>query len=294
MSDNSTILALPMIQPAQAQKHVTHNEALRLLDVVVQMAVTSRDFTSAPVLPAAGDRYIVAAGATGEWAGHSGEIALFSDSYWNFFPPLPGYRSWIAAEGQIATYDGTVWATLADGPLVVGQLGVSATPDATNRLSVAGPASLFNNVGAGHQIKVNKALPGDTASLLFQTGYSGRAEMGTTGTDDFAVKVSADGGVFYTAISVAGATGKVTLPAPLMLGGQGSDPATPANGEVWLNTFTGEVKIRSAGASVVIGAGLPDGNKGDITVSGGGTAWLVDPRVKFGLQIAMHQQNYFN
>lgn len=294
MPDNSTILALPMILPAQAQKHVTHNEALRLLDVMVQLAVTRRDLATAPVLPSAGNRYIVAAGATGEWAGHSGEIALFSDGYWNFFAPRAGWRAWISDESRIATYSGTAWATPADGPLVVGQLGVSATPDANNRLSVSAPATLFNNVGAGHQIKVNKSQPSDTASLLFQTGFSGRAEMGTAGTDDFAIKVSANGSAFYTAISVAAATGKVSLPAPMVLGGQTSDPASPTNGEVWLNSLTGEVKIRSAGASVVVGAGLPDGNKGDITVSGGGTAWVVHPRIKFGLQIALNQQNFFN
>ncbi len=35
MSDNSPRLDLPDIQAAQAQKHVTHNEALRVLDVLV-------------------------------------------------------------------------------------------------------------------------------------------------------------------------------------------------------------------------------------------------------------------
>ena len=35
-------LGLPQIEAAQAQKHVTHNEALALLDVLVQLAVKSR------------------------------------------------------------------------------------------------------------------------------------------------------------------------------------------------------------------------------------------------------------
>jgi hypothetical protein len=33
-------LALPLMAAAQAQKHVTHNEALRLLDGLVQGTVT--------------------------------------------------------------------------------------------------------------------------------------------------------------------------------------------------------------------------------------------------------------
>ena len=65
-------------------------------------------------------------------------------------------------------------------------LGVNAVADEVNRLAVASEASLFSHDGAGHQVKVNKAAAGDTASLLFQTGWSGRAEMGTTGSDAFA------------------------------------------------------------------------------------------------------------
>ena len=63
MPDISPILSLPYILPAQAQKHVTHNEALRLLDVMVQLAVLNRNLSAAPALPAIGDRHIVAAGA---------------------------------------------------------------------------------------------------------------------------------------------------------------------------------------------------------------------------------------
>ena len=72
MPDNSTILSLPLILPAQAQKHVTHNEALRILDVAVQAAVSDRTQVAPPVGPAQGQRPIIAAGATGDWAVQSG------------------------------------------------------------------------------------------------------------------------------------------------------------------------------------------------------------------------------
>ena len=65
MSDLSPNLSLPYLAPAQAQKHVTHNEALTLLDAVVQLAVASRSQSEPPVDPAPGARYIVPAGATG-------------------------------------------------------------------------------------------------------------------------------------------------------------------------------------------------------------------------------------
>ncbi len=55
-------------------------------------------------------------------------------------------------------------------------------------------ASLFNNAGAGHQGKVNKQAVSDTASLLYQTNWTGFAEMGLNGSNDFSMKVSSDTG----------------------------------------------------------------------------------------------------
>ena len=67
-------------------------------------------------------------------------------------------------------------------------------------------------------MKINKALPADTASLLLQSGYSGRAEFGLTGDDDWTVKVSADGASWIEAMKADAASGRVTLPSALPLG----------------------------------------------------------------------------
>ena len=154
MPDTTTILSLPLILPAQAQKHVTHNEALATLDLIVQLSVINRTLTTAPALPAVGDRHIVAAAATGPWAGQSGRIALFSQTGWQFTAPLLGWQAHVLAEGQTAVYDGVAWKAPAESPLIASRLGVSATPDATNRLSVSSPATLLNHAGAGHQLKL--------------------------------------------------------------------------------------------------------------------------------------------
>jgi hypothetical protein len=63
MSDETAILSLPYILPAQAQKHVTHNTALQALDLAVQLAVTDRGSPTPPAGPAEGARHIVGAGA---------------------------------------------------------------------------------------------------------------------------------------------------------------------------------------------------------------------------------------
>ena len=215
MSEVSAVLALPYIQPAQAQKHVTHNEALRVLDVIVQLAVLSRSLTAPPAEPAPGERHIVGGAATGAWAGQDGKIAGLDVEGWVFFTPLPGWRAEVLGDGASVVFDGTVWTTRGV-PLSVDRLGINASPDATNRFAVSSAATLLNHEGQGHQLKVNKATVADTASLLFQTGFSGRAEMGLAGNDDFSIKVSSNGTTFAEGLRV-GAGGTASLPGGALL-----------------------------------------------------------------------------
>ena len=88
---DTTHLGLPLIAAAQAQKHVTHNEALQVLDALVQLAVADSDRTAPPASPGEGDRHIVAAGATGAWSGHDGAVAAFLSGGWVFLAPRRGF-----------------------------------------------------------------------------------------------------------------------------------------------------------------------------------------------------------
>ncbi len=208
-------LGLPYLEAAQAQKHVTHNEAIRTLDALVHLAVADRDLAIPPVSPAEGVRYLVASGATGAWAGQATKIAAWQDGAWAFNAPIEGWVAWIADEDVLVGYNGTTWGPIISGtgPLQnVPLLGVNTTADATNKLAVASAATLLNHAGAGHQLKINKAGSADTGSLLYQTAFSGRAEMGLAGDDDLRIKVSADGTTWFEALVVARATGVVTLP----------------------------------------------------------------------------------
>ena len=212
MSDDlSPVLSLPLIQPAQAQKHVTHNEALRMLDVLVQPVVASRTTAAPPPFPAQGARFIVPAGATGAWAGQDGAIAWHEGDGWSFLAPQPGWQAQVLDEGQPAVFTGSAWESPAEQPQQFPRLGVATAADATNRLAVASPATLLTHAGGGHQLKINKAGAAETASLLFQTGWSGRAELGTTGSDDLAFKVSPDGSTWHNALTIGAASGQVQV-----------------------------------------------------------------------------------
>ncbi len=214
--DETPNLKLPYILPSQAQKHVTHNEALRLLDAVVNLSVKSRTLTAPPTTPSPGARYIVASPATGAWSAKNGMIGSFIDDGWLFIQPAIGWQAYVEAEAKLLVFDGTLWNPVSGGVpdnLSVSMLGIQATADAVNRFSLSAAASLFNNAGAGHQIKVNKQAATDTASLLFQTSWTGYAEMGLNGSSDFSIKVSDDGGIWRQAMRVDRATGNVAIGA---------------------------------------------------------------------------------
>lgn len=209
-SDN---LSLPFIQPSQAQKHVTHNEALQRLDAVVQLSVKSASNIAPPANPTSGERYILPAGVTGVWSGSAGQLAVYENMAWQFYTPAEGWFAWVSDIDQLWVFDGTTWGEHVSDLQNVDMFGVNTTADATNRVAVASDAVLLTHTGAGHQLKVNKASAADTASLLFQTGWSGRAEMGTIGSDNFELKVSSDGTTFHTALQANTATGSVSFPA---------------------------------------------------------------------------------
>lgn len=211
--DNTPNLSLPYILAAQAQKHVTHNEAVRALDAVVQLAVLDRDLTAPPGSPADGERYIVGPGATGAWSGQESTVAAWQDGSWLFYAPVEGWLAWVADEDVLVAWDGSGWSIVGSGTdAQFDTLGVNATADATNKLAVASDASLFGHNGSDHQLKVNKAADGDTASVLFQTNFSGRAEFGLTGDDDFHMKVSPDGSAFHEGIVIDKSDGSVAMP----------------------------------------------------------------------------------
>ncbi len=228
MSETTVNLELPYILPSQAQKHVTHNEALQRLDALTQLTIIA-SLSTPPSDPQEGTCFHVTASPVAAWVGKSGKLAFRQDGDWIFITPKDGWRGWFAAEDRLKIHNGTDWADF-DAIGTPAFLGINTTADSTNRLAVAAAATLLTHNGSGHQIKVNKAAAIDTASLLFQTGWSARAEIGLTGSNEFAVKVSADGTTWKSALSITG-QGQVRMPQrPLVRATRGGGVLTPASG----------------------------------------------------------------
>jgi hypothetical protein len=211
--DRTTNLKIPYILMAQAQKHVTHNEALLMIDALMQMGVQSRAMSEPPADLADGARFIVPETAAGAWIDQHAKIAAWQDGGWRFYQPVEGWIAFCSNENRLLVFHEGSWQVLESSIDFAERLGINATADGPNRLALAGDASLFNHEGAGHQVKINKAAATDTASILYQTGFSGRAEFGLTGDDDFHLKVSGDGETFIEAMVVQSATGVASFPA---------------------------------------------------------------------------------
>jgi hypothetical protein len=265
MPDTTTKLALPFILPAQAQKHVTHNEALQRLDALVQLVITS-SLPSPPTDPVDGQIHSLITPATGSWSGREGMLALFQDGIWIFIAPRAGWTAAFLDEKRLKLFDGTDWI---EQPLPseaqFERLGIAATPDSYNRLSLASPASLFNHAGDSHRLTINKSGTAETASLIFQSNWQGRAELGLAGEDRFSLKVNGDVTGWRQAVSITPEGYVRHDQRPLARASLSPATLTPADG-----SFTGFDILHLSGGDITLGAPLASGNGRSLVVPASG------------------------
>jgi hypothetical protein len=265
---------MPFIEGSQAQKHVTHNEALRILDGVIQIGVLDTALTAPPSSPAEGARYIVAASATGDWADHDDAIATFEDGAWRFLMPKLGWCVWSAADEAIFVFDGTVWRDLHDVPMTLAgtsSIGVNATASAPNLLTVHSNAVLFYAIdsadsGTGDaRLQISREGSTNTASVVFSDDFSGRAEFGLVESDAFKLKVSDDGATFVEALAIDQATGNATLPRGVALTGVIAPPQLTAGENDYAPTGLDSASVVRLSTDAVYGiTGLAGGAEGRV------------------------------
>lgn len=210
MQDVTDNFQFPFLLPDQAQKHVTHNEALQRVDALMQLVIRAT-LSAPPQNPAEGTCYAVSATPAAVWSGLAGQIALYQDGRWSFLSPKAGWIAYLQEAGMLCRHDGQAWQPVSPPDQQLLSLGINATADSTNRFALSSAASLFNHAGSGHQLKINRADDAATASLLFQSNWSGRAEMGLAGDNNFSIKASANGAAWKTGLIMDGA-GVVRLP----------------------------------------------------------------------------------
>jgi Protein of unknown function (DUF2793) len=110
MALESDRLKLPLLAAAQAQKEVTHNEALAIADVAIQAVVQSVAPTSVPASPVPGQCWIVGGTPSGAWLGNAGKIAAWTSGGWRFVAPFDGMQVWSVADSMFVRREGANWA----------------------------------------------------------------------------------------------------------------------------------------------------------------------------------------
>lgn len=109
MAEFSTRWTLPLLQAGQAQKEVTHNEALILIDALTHPLVQEAGLATPPVAPLAGQCWIIGSSASGIWSGRDNQLACYTAGGWRYLQPAHGALVWLADQQQPAWFDGAMW-----------------------------------------------------------------------------------------------------------------------------------------------------------------------------------------
>lgn len=197
---DSTNLLLPYIAASQAQKHITHNEALRLLDGVVQLSVLDRNLTAPPGSPADGARYLVASGATGAWAGWDGSIAMWSDGAWYRLLPRSGWICWVQDESLAIVWTGSAWVGLVSA---MGLLAQAASVDVAK-----GPAGFTTGLAVAEELLSGLSGASRTSTIVIPDraivlGVTSRVTTAITGATSFSCGIAGEDSKFGGSLGIS-------------------------------------------------------------------------------------------
>ncbi len=149
--DSSARLALPYLQPGQAQKELYHNEALALIDLALQPNVQSVGRDAPPADPLPGACWIVGTAPTGAWSGQAGALAGWTAGGWRFVAPVPGMAVWSDSDRLTAQYESGAWVlgrhrvaalVVDDLPVVGARRGAIAAPQGGATVDVEARAAV--------------------------------------------------------------------------------------------------------------------------------------------------------
>lgn len=193
---NSLRYGVPYMDAAQAQKHVTHNDAIRIFDQVLNATVLDKDLATPPGSPAAGDSYIIAGSPTGAWVGKAFNFVSYLDGAWQFVPPINGFRVYVSDEALYYRYNGSAWVQEPNSVLGTTQRLVQSA----NGAFIDVKCLEQNITGLTGAFVDSTLLIPDRAIVL---AVSSRVTTAITGATSFSCGVSGNTGQFGSGLGIA-------------------------------------------------------------------------------------------
>lgn len=135
---------LPLLAVSQAQKELTHNEALARIDALLHPVV--EDQRAAPPTPTnaeIGQCWLISSAATGEWADKAGQIACWIGGAWRYFSPVDAMRIRMKSEETDLIWSGHTWIVAPS----IGDPIDGAVIDVEARAAIAALLSYFRTIG---------------------------------------------------------------------------------------------------------------------------------------------------
>ena len=102
MKNNFNPWGGPILQP-----WLNHDDFLLRVDQLLTISVLDITLGSPPASPTESDAYIVATGASGDWAGESNNLAFYSNGGWVFHTLVAGAMIWNVADNKYYNWNGT-------------------------------------------------------------------------------------------------------------------------------------------------------------------------------------------
>jgi hypothetical protein len=166
----------------------------------VQLAVLDRDLTTPPGSPAAGDRYLVASGATGAWVGWDGSVAYWVDGAWMRLVPRPGWLAWVEDEATLAIWSGGAWESLIAALGLITLAGTTRVAEGPTGSAIdMGVAEELLSGLSGASVDSTIAIP-DRAIVL---GVSTRTVTAVTGAASYDCGIAGEPSKFGGSLGVA-------------------------------------------------------------------------------------------
>jgi Protein of unknown function (DUF2793) len=142
--ENSPRHDLPFLSVGQAQKELTHNEALVRIDALLHPAIEAV-LAAPPVLTDTdiGKCWLIASSASGIWAGKASQIANWMGGGWRYLDPVHGMRVRLLSNDTEMLFINGDWIS---APVIADPTG-GTTIDVEARATIAALLSHFRVTG---------------------------------------------------------------------------------------------------------------------------------------------------